>query len=457
MQRPNSLRCCTAPVTTVDNIGYVERKIRVRIKFYKIFEVDPLSNSFQIDFFLEASWEDDTIVHDDSTMDGREESSDEWEHQFPYKKGSKTSSQELRWTPRLNFRNLLEFTENSREDWYSVYSTTKDSNGATVQLPKVVVCYKMRGTAKFHMKFDMHSFPFDSQDLCINVYSCYQDVHSEKEKKRTLKQLSERSSLTAAARMYNITIEKNRSPTYKSIVPREDEFLLRDEYILSTEIAGISDVTDENKSAQGFKYPVLLLSVKLQRKPQYYFFNIILQMFVIVLLGFPCLLLDAASLTDRLSIVLTMLLSAMAYKAYTSEMIPKVSYLTWIEKYLISSTLLLTVLGVESALMYWLSLWDTGSCWTNRAESCVVAWSFEHGYSGGEGGDTMINGVCVPTTPCYFYSMEHYIGGALSLLWCVWHVWYGIRMTCPCCAAKTRSILEKKFHGENVYGKYIKK
>ena len=182
-------------------------------------------------------------------------------HAYSYKKGSKTSSQELRWTPRLNFRNLLEFTENSREDWYSVYSTTKDSNGATVQLPKVVVCYKMRGTAKFHMKFDMHSFPFDSQDLCINVYSCYQDVHSEKEKKRTLKQLSERSSLTAAARMYNITIEKNRSPTYKSIVPREDEFLLRDEYILSTEIAGISDVTDENKSAQGFKYPVLLLSV----------------------------------------------------------------------------------------------------------------------------------------------------------------------------------------------------
>ena len=389
----------------------INRCIRVRVKFFKIFDVDISSHLFQCDFFLEASWEDDELEPSEVTVESQPAES--WEKQFPYFSSGKEIK---RWTPRLNFANLKEFADGSREEWYSVY--VQDDGGNSLQHP--VVCYKIRGTATFHTKFDLHAFPFDSQKLSIRIYSSYQDVSEKKTQDKVLHQHAKlracstkkmkKKNNKVGHEMYNVILEKNTSPKYQSVIPHEDNFFLSDEYRVHPDIQGHSGYTDEKMSSQNFQYPTLVLSVKLIRHPSNYFFNIVLPMFVIVLMGFPCLLLEATAFTDRLSIVLTMLLTVIAYKAYTAEMIPKVNYLTWIEKYLVFSTLLLTGLGVESTLLFWLSTVDSGSCWA-PAETTAQTTAEKSS-----------------SLACYLYSMETHLCGLLSLLWCLWHAWCGITM-----------------------------
>ena len=75
-------------------------------------------------------------------------------------------------------------------------------------------------------------------------------------------------------------------------------------------------------------------------------------MFLIVSLGFPCLLIQGRDLGERLGLILTLLLTAVAYKNQISEHLPKCPYLTHLDKYVIFCILMLVLFCVESAVVY---------------------------------------------------------------------------------------------------------
>jgi len=386
------------------------RQVRIRLKMYKIHEIDLKSHNFTCNFFLEASWQDDEIDKKDITS--TEQQSEKWENQFPYRPQQNNS--ELRWTPRLNFGNNIQIDPDDREDWYSCY--TKDAHGNEEPFP--VVVYKFRAIGTFHTNYNLESFPFDAQDLKIVIQSSFFCS--------SLKQSSTDMKNRKGDRIYNVQIIKNSSPNYASVVPNEDSFYLSGEYTLCNEIVGIEERTDENMSSSKLVYPMLTFAVKIQRRPNFYFVNVVLPMFLICLLGFPCLLLNASELNDRLGIVLTLLLTAIAYKAYLADMCPKTSYTTWIDKYIICCTLLLTCLGIESAFMFWLSSWDQGTCWNDKFKSKETESCDETSKSFG----------------CMIYEKEDFVGGLLAFMWCLTHFWYMLRMICCIQSSKTKMEIE---------------
>ena len=386
------------------------RQVRIRLKMYKIHEIDLKSHNFTCNFFLEASWLDDEIDRKDITS--TEQQSEKWENQFPYRPQQNNS--ELRWTPRLNFGNNIQIDPDDREDWYSCY--TKDAHGNEEPFP--VVVYKVRAIGTFHTNYNLESFPFDAQDLKIVIQSSFFCS--------SLKQSSTDMKNRKGDRIYNVQIIKNSNPIYASVVPNEDSFYLSGEYTLCNEIVGIEERTDENMSSSKLVYPMLTFAVKIQRRPNFYFVNVVLPMFLICLLGFPCLLLNASELNDRLGIVLTLLLTAIAYKAYLADMCPKTSYTTWIDKYIICCTLLLTCLGIESTFMFWLSSWDQGTCWNDKFKSKETESCDETSKSFG----------------CMIYEKEDFVGGLLAFMWCLTHFWYMLRMICCIQSSKTKMEIE---------------
>jgi hypothetical protein len=92
------------------------------------------------------------------------------------------------------------------------------------------------------------------------------------------------------------------------------------------------------------------------RKPRYYIQNIVMMMFALSSLGLLSFVMDIADLGDRVATVLTVILTAVAFKFIIDGALPKVPYNTVIDYYILGSTLslaLMAVLCVVPSLSFW--------------------------------------------------------------------------------------------------------
>lgn len=94
--------------------------------------------------------------------------------------------------------------------------------------------------------------------------------------------------------------------------------------------------SDPSESSAGIIYPRCTFTVYLERKTGYYTSNVILPMTIITLLSpLSCTVdEDGASMgtADRLSVTLTLLLTAVAYKFVVASSLPTVSYITLLDR-----------------------------------------------------------------------------------------------------------------------------
>jgi hypothetical protein len=79
------------------------------------------------------------------------------------------------------------------------------------------------------------------------------------------------------------------------------------------------------------------------RNPHYYFWNIIAVMFLIIMCSSLIFAVDVHDTADRAGIALTLLLTAVAYKFVIASELPKIGYLTLLDKYMIFSFAVLAV------------------------------------------------------------------------------------------------------------------
>lgn len=83
--------------------------------------------------------------------------------------------------------------------------------------------------------------------------------------------------------------------------------------------------------------------MRVQRIPNYYLQNIVLIMFLLSLLGPLSFVLAVDALGDRLSTILTLLLTAVAFKYVISSALPKVPYNTLMDYFILASTVSLVL------------------------------------------------------------------------------------------------------------------
>ena len=88
--------------------------------------------------------------------------------------------------------------------------------------------------------------------------------------------------------------------------------------------------------------PPFKLRFRVQRYPGFYVGSIIVPMVLIIVCCYSSLAVPPSDIADRLSVSITLMLATVAFKFVTSTILPPVSYLTWMDKYM---TLMFSVVG----------------------------------------------------------------------------------------------------------------
>ena len=104
-----------------------------------------------------------------------------------------------------------------------------------------------------------------------------------------------------------------------------------------------------------YKHPKLAYSVKATRKASYFVWNIVLFMIFICSLIFTTFSVDYALVQNRLQLSFILLLSNITFKRVVSDTLPKVSYLTQLDRYVISQTSIMVIVCIWHAVVYQIS------------------------------------------------------------------------------------------------------
>eukprot|EP00004_Rigifila_ramosa_P003941 TRINITY_DN1428_c0_g1_i8.p1 TRINITY_DN1428_c0_g1~~TRINITY_DN1428_c0_g1_i8.p1 ORF type:complete len:245 (+),score=41.47 TRINITY_DN1428_c0_g1_i8:509-1243(+) len=101
-------------------------------------------------------------------------------------------------------------------------------------------------------------------------------------------------------------------------------------------------------SSSGREYPIWQINTQVARNSGYYISNMYFPLFLVVWLAFAAFAIPPTDLADRLTVVLTLLLTAVAFKYIVAQSLPMISYLTMVDTYIVWSLLVLSVVALES-------------------------------------------------------------------------------------------------------------
>jgi len=175
--------------------------------------------------------------------------------------------------------------------------------------PDLMMSTRYQGT--FSEALELESFPFDSQPLAIRmVVNC-------------------RESGPVPVRL------EIDSPIAKSVDPRKSFALYQQWHLadlLCVRIGKTSDVSDR-------VFPQVSFSAFVARRPAFVLTNVALPSMLISCLSFVPFCLDATSaIADRFALLFALVLTTVAFKSTISTMVPAISYLTWLDKYVMAGS-----------------------------------------------------------------------------------------------------------------------
>ena len=117
-------------------------------------------------------------------------------------------------------------------------------------------------------------------------------------------------------------------------------------------------ILDENNEPKGKPnyYPAFAVGVRLNRSPEFYLYNVSIPMGSFSLLAiFSGFALDHTAGSDRLGVGLTLILTAAAYKFAIATMVPSISYLTLLDKYVLQQAGIIVLITFEHAIFAFLA------------------------------------------------------------------------------------------------------
>lgn len=305
--------------------------VAVRVTIPRVHEVDLQSNTFVAELKLEARWDDEDLRELEKILKSQEPPR-EWkviETWFVEPKGSpdqfrdyfqlvpppdlildegqrkKIESQRY-FAPRLMLTNMVKETKMRQ-----FYIIKENADGP----PSVRFNWFVTGT--FQHTFELKDFPFDEQDLTIELktrYSCTNE--------RTPVKLIKLED----AKVTSTLVTKN--------------FAQKEEYILYPGINFETGVSDADESSERKVFSLLKMKLRVKRMYFYWISNVILPMGIVTSTLFSTYALPPEETNDRLSASLTILLAMVAFKNFTAEKLPKIAYLSLLDWYILLSFVL---------------------------------------------------------------------------------------------------------------------
>jgi len=204
-----------------------------------------------------------------------------------------------------------------RQDKYETWNQKSSLDSDTVRC-------RIKFEGMFAEKFELRNFPFDNQELHVRI--------STKLPSSQLKLLPRTDS-------------PNHVKTDPTIAFTFSEWRLHAHVDTS-----VSD-TITTESAMGKTYPMLVFSVHVTREWGYYFWNVFLILFFLVTMSGAAFSMPADQPSNRLSVVITLVLTAVAFKSSISQNIPKISYNTFVDTYSFYCTCFLGLVVLENSVV----------------------------------------------------------------------------------------------------------
>ena len=204
--------------------------------------------------------------------------------------------------------------------------------------------------------FDLHRFPFDRQLIKIKLSSFRNDF----------------------VRWYS---------------PMDDTpFRIRnDEIWKDTDILMVSDNNSWNldmirtRTSQIEIQSILSITVGISRRPNYYLTNFVFVIFIIIQAGCSFIAIPYDDFGARSSLVLTLLLTIIAFKFVMASYLPVVSYQTYLDRYSVLSIILIASIILENFIVAYVNFADSSTA--DRIDSIFALtlssfWVFVHAIIG---------------------------------------------------------------------------
>lgn len=266
-------------------------EVALTIVITKIYGIDTIDETYKIDGYLMANWLDPRLVFDSQEGQSR---------QLLYE--NDIASEELGtgiWWPTLEFINII------GEPTLPNKRVIIDENGT--------VSYNERFVGTFTSDMDFRKFPFDTQYFRIQIESFSYDINEV---------------FFVKPRVFTGDIDE-------SILI---EWVIRDQAQPS--------ISSHTYPHHGKTYSRFNLAVKASRKPGYFLWQFFLPLFLIIVTSWVVFWISDFS--NQLSTAFTLMLTVVAFNFFTSTLLPRLPYNTFIEIVIISGyvNLFLTIISV---------------------------------------------------------------------------------------------------------------
>jgi len=290
--------------------------VELRVVFLKIGEIDTLKEQYSADTFIQAKWRE-------PHLDGK-------------------SPEDLKGVDLDKFWNPLLYIDN-------ILAETKEATWQTASMDRgqAFIMERRRVRGIFMENLELNDFPLDVQDLTV-------------------------------------TITSERPDTEIDIIPDENEmsainlssFVDQQEWKLHEHIEVSRKVMTQEYSSSNRCHPALSVTCRAARRPGYFYWNVFLVMFFITALSFSTFSVSPELPQNRLQLSLTLLLTCVAFKFVINKMIPPVSYLTYMDKYVLLSLVILCVVCIWHAVV---TVFTQCECVTELCTSRRMVCKFLHG------------------------------------------------------------------------------
>ncbi|KAK2172128.1 hypothetical protein NP493_990g00005 [Ridgeia piscesae] len=215
------------------------------------------------------------------------------------------------WNPLLFIDNIL--SESKEATWLTA---TVNHKGEAYMMER----RRVRGV--FMENLELDDFPLDVQDLTV-------------------------------------TITTERPDTEIDIIPDENEmsginvqtFVDQQEWKLHEHIEVSRKVMTQEYSSSNRCHPALSVTCRAARRPGYFYWNVFLVMFFISALSFATFAVSPELPQNRLQLSFTLLLTSVTFKFVINQSLPKISYLTYMDKYVLLSLVILCVVCIWHAVV----------------------------------------------------------------------------------------------------------
>ena len=268
----------------------------------ELTQVDEVINTFTIEGFMDLVWCDPRMAYE-------AENEEELGEKILLKEKAQALLNEI-WWPAVTIANQV----NARNI----------ENQELVILSDGTIEYKEKFSAELEAHYDLKEFPFDRQKLEIEIesFAWHDDVL-----------------------IFKMNEEKIGFST---------DFEIAEWHIENVEskIESVKDIQDRATFSE------FLMEIEVVRQYDYYLWKIIIPLILLVMISWSVFWMIGDKLVDRMSISMTGILTIVAYQFIISDILPRVSYFTFMDTFLSISFLIMLMSVFENIIVNNLDLVD---------------------------------------------------------------------------------------------------